>query len=144
MDHDRLTSFAEERMDYWASRKEEALRETTTTWRGIKPTGWIFDEMVDYVSPGTYRPVETPVPTMAEINAMITKFQAANAARFGPSTQEVAQMMERRFLEHDRMEAFKQKLREDMLGGFGLTEKQLRVAPRTYQERKQRRKKSEQ
>lgn len=133
MDRDSLTSFAEERMDYWRERKEEALHKTTMTWRGIKPTGWIFDEMVEALPK-----LPTDVLTLAELDALIRRIAEPLP---GPTQQEVADAMEARLAETEAAFARVDAIQQHVLSAYGFTPNQLRVVPRTYRQRKDRRKK---
>lgn len=112
----------------------------SVSWRGIDPSTWIFDELVGYNTTGYLRPVE-PVPTMAEINEMLLRFNTQRKRNL-PSTDEVAEMLEQRLAATEERLAREDRLKRHVLESFGIQERQIAVVPRTYQERKQRRKKA--
>lgn len=113
----------------------------TVTWRGISPTSYIYDEF-QYDTSGLKIP-EPPVPIMAEINDMILRFQNERRRNLGPSPEEVARAMEERLEKTEAQQRLQDSLKQAILSDFGITEKQVAVVARTYQQRKKRRKKAQ-
>lgn len=128
--------------------------------QGMRPAGYLYDEMVDFLAV----PPDPSVPTMAEMDAMITRARETQRRNLGPShdewlaqfrqeaarylasAQPVAKEPEVTWLDVEKVYDLHSldAIQRQIFGTYGISPAQVSVQPRTYQARKARRKKREQ